>query len=187
MRLARATLAAAACVLSPAALSQSPPPPSASEGAGQIRLNRPGGGGAAQPSSPTESGPTVIGDISAEEAVTLFQSAGFDSVRLVEDKGGDFVRIRFDQSDSFIFLLNCASGRCRSLMFTAFLRQRRGASLNVVNGYNLRTVHSRLARNDAGEIVLTMAANLNKGVTAEHLRSFGPFWMQVHRDALAAR
>lgn len=148
----------------------------------QIRLNRPAGGGvpAAEPS-----GPAVIMDVTPAETLRLFQSAGFDQVRLVEDKTGDYLRVQFGDAASFITFFNCTNGRCRSLLFTAFLDRKRGATLNLVNDYNLKTLHTKMARNSGGEIVLTMAVGLQKGVTAEYVRSFAPFWMQVHRDAVA--
>ena len=161
------------------------------EAGNQIRLDRPVGGDdpPAMPGIPGAgaAGPAILTAISAEESQRLFQSAGFASTELVRDETGDYVRVRFDDSQAFIFHQNCTAGRCRSLLFTAFLAQKRGMSLNAVNVYNLKTIHTKLAKNAAGEIVLTMPASLDRGVTADHLRALAPFWIRVHRDALAWR
>lgn len=154
----------------------------------QIRLDRPPGERDGGPNlRPSAGGPATMVDVSPEETQRIFQNAGFDTVRRMKDEQGgtDYLRLRAGDDDSFLFHMNCTAGRCRSLLFTAFLSRRRGASLDFVNAYNTKTLHTKMSRNAAGEIVLTMAASLDGGVTAEHLRSLGPFWTRVHRDALA--
>lgn len=146
-----------------------PPGDAADQTDNQIRLNPPGGADG-RPSFPSSSGGTIA-DISPQEAERVFEDAGFVSVRLVEDAKGDYLRLSLGGRDSFVFLMNCTNGRCRSLMFTAFLNARRGASLAFVNAYNLKTLHKKMARNAAGEIVLTMATSLTGGVTEQHLRA----------------
>lgn len=186
-------LALATCLVAAVPAAADPTGNGETDTGNQIRLNPPRGGddGPSLPSFPAPSGPgpsagpATMSDISLREAQRIFEDAGFVSVRLVQDEKGDYLRLSLGGRDSFVFAMNCTNGRCRSLMFMAFLAARRGASLNFVNDYNLKTLHTKMSKNAAGEIVLTMAASLTGGVTAQHLRSLGPFWDQVHRDALA--
>ena len=78
MMLVRLVLGTAALLAVPPASAQAPLAPavgSADQAGNQIRLNRPPGGGD-EPARPAESGPAILADITPEESLRLFESAG---------------------------------------------------------------------------------------------------------------
>ena len=185
MKLALSGLALVAC----GAIASIPLLPTRTPGAiaHQIRLDRPvgGGGGGGGGAAPAPAPAGLVMDVSVEDTMRIMKNVGFASMSIEQGKGGPFIKAQIDDLTTIIWHNNCEANRCRALHFAAYLGRQDSVDDAFIHDYNRNTMFTKMAKDSDGELQVTMAASLARGVSEEHIRVMGQSWIVFFREALA--
>ena len=154
----------------------------------QIRLDRPvggGGGGGGGGSAPAPAPAGLVMDVSVEDTMRIMKNVGFASMSIEQGKGGAFIKAQIDDLTTIIWHNNCEANRCRALHFAAYLGRQDSVDDAFIHDYNRNTMFTKMAKDSDGELQVTMAASLARGVSEEHIRVMGQSWIVFFREALA--
>lgn len=152
----------------------------------QIRLDRPVGGSGGGGAAPAPSAPAgMLLDISVEDTLRIMRGVKFTSIAIEKGKTSTYIKAVIDDQPTYIWHNNCKEDRCRALHFAAYLGRQDSVTDDFIHNYNRNTMFTKMAKDKDGELQVTMAVSLLRGVSEDHIKAMGESWIVFFKEALA--
>jgi hypothetical protein len=112
----------------------------------------------------------VVTTITAEQVVSVLQSAGYRATVVTQTDGPKYVKVGMSGINAFVLLGTCTNDNCATVEFYVLWAKSPLYTLDYVNAWNYNTLFTKLSLDSDSDLKLTHGVNLDGGITLDNIK-----------------